>query len=131
MRRWYGRDLLRSGACRAEFLRDKHVMRVLTLLMLSLLLALQYRLWVGDNGISELRGLQQDITRQEATNQQLIQRNQLLQADINDLRSAQEAVEERARNELGLIREHETFFRLIRVQDGMTVASGSDTTASR
>lgn len=96
-------------------------MRVLTLLMLSLLLALQYRLWVGDNGISELRALQQDITRQESTNQQLIQRNQLLQADIDDLRSAQEAVEERARNELGLIREDETFFRLIRVQDDAAV----------
>lgn len=90
-------------------------MRLLTLCVLSLLLALQYRLWTGDNGMSELRSLQQDIERQEQTNQQLAQRNQLLQADIVDLRNAQEAVEERARNELGLVKADETFFRLVRI----------------
>lgn len=91
-------------------------MRLLTLCVLSLLLALQYRLWTGENGMSEMRALQQDIQRQSATNQQLAQRNQLLQADITDLRNAQEAVEERARNELGLIKADETFFRLVRIE---------------
>lgn len=91
-------------------------MRLLTLCVLSLLLALQYRLWTGENGMSEMRALQQDIQRQSATNQQLAQRNQLLQADIIDLRNAQEAVEERARNELGLIKADETFFRLVRIE---------------
>lgn len=90
-------------------------MRLLTLCILSLLLALQFRLWTGENGVSELRALQQDIDRQSATNQQLAQRNQLLQADIIDLRNAQDAVEERARNELGLIKNDETFFRLVRI----------------
>ena len=91
-------------------------MRLLTLCVLSLLLMLQIRLWVGDNGVGELRALQQDIQRQQAANQQLAQRNQLLQADIIDLRNAQDAVEERARNELGLIKQDETFFRLVRLR---------------
>ncbi|MCL5051196.1 MAG: cell division protein FtsB [Firmicutes bacterium] len=91
-------------------------MRFITLCILSLLIALQFRLWSGDNGVSELRSLQQDIERQQATNKQLTQRNQLLQADITDLRNAQEAVEERARNELGLVKPNETFFRLVRLQ---------------
>lgn len=91
-------------------------MRLITLCILSLLIALQYRLWAGENGVSELRGLQQDIERQHSVNQQLTQRNQLLQADIEDLQDAQEAVEERARNELGLVKQGETFFRLVRLQ---------------
>lgn|SRR5690554_740112 len=90
-------------------------MRLLMVTVLSLLVVLQVRLWSGDNGIAELRTLQHDIERQRATNQQLAQRNQLLQADIHDLRNAQDAVEERARNELGLIKQDETFFRLVRL----------------
>ncbi|RUO25814.1 cell division protein FtsB [Aliidiomarina minuta] len=91
-------------------------MRLLTLCLIGLMFALQYRLWMGEHSIADYRQLQEDIARQEASNEQLAQRNQLLQADINDLRSAQEAVEERARNELGLIKENETFFRLVRIQ---------------
>ncbi|RUO31957.1 cell division protein FtsB [Aliidiomarina sedimenti] len=91
-------------------------MRLLTLITLALLLALQYRFWAGDNGLAELHAMQQDIERQQASNEQLEQRNQLLRADIHDLRNAQEAVEEFARNELGLIKEDETFFRLVRLQ---------------
>lgn len=102
-------------------------MRLLTLCILSLLLALQYRLWTGENGVSELRALQQDIERQSATNQQLAQRNQLLQADIIDLRNAQDAVEERARNELGLIKNDETFFRLVRIEANAVNLTSSST----
>ena len=90
-------------------------MQLLMVIVLTLLVALQIRLWSGDNGIAELRDLKQDIERQHATNQQLAQRNQLLHADIDDLRNAQDAVEERARNELGLIKQDETFFRLVRL----------------
>lgn len=90
-------------------------MRLLMVTVLGLFVVLQVRLWSGDNGIAELRELRQDIERQQATNQQLAQRNQLLHADIHDLRNAQDAVEERARNELGLIKQDETFFRLVRL----------------
>lgn len=91
-------------------------MRLITLCLIGLVLTLQYRLWAGEYSIADYRNLQQDIERQQATNEQLAQRNQLLQADIDDLRNAQEAVEELARNELGLVKENETFFRLIQIQ---------------
>lgn len=88
-------------------------MRVLTLIMLGIVLLLQYRIWFGQYGAGDLRQLRSDVSRQAASNEALKQRNQLLYADIEDLREAHEAIEERARNELGLVKPEETFFRLI------------------
>ncbi|TRW49609.1 cell division protein FtsB [Aliidiomarina halalkaliphila] len=88
-------------------------MRVFTIIVIAIVLMLQYRVWFGQHGMSDLRELRQEVERQEQANQSLQQRNQLLAADIDDLRSALEAVEERARNELGLVQPNETFFRLI------------------
>lgn len=88
-------------------------MRLLKVFLLVLLVALQYRLWFGKNSLPEYWHLQEDVARQEQTNQKLRQRNQVLIADIDDLREGEVALEERARNELGLIKQDETFFRLI------------------
>lgn len=88
-------------------------MRLLKVFLLVLLVALQYRLWFGKNSLPEYWHLQEDVARQEETNQKLRQRNQVLVADIKDLREGEVALEERARNELGLIKQDETFFRLI------------------
>ncbi|MBY6063176.1 cell division protein FtsB [Pseudidiomarina sediminum] len=88
-------------------------MRLLKLFLLVLLVVLQYRLWLGKNSLPEYWHLQEDVARQEQSNQKLRQRNQVLMADITDLREGEVALEERARNELGLIKEDETFFRLI------------------
>ncbi|MCC5856428.1 MAG: cell division protein FtsB [Idiomarina sp.] len=88
-------------------------MRLIALCMLGIVILLQYRIWFGQYGAGDLRQLRQEVARQSDSNQALQQRNQLLYADIEDLRSAQEAVEERARNELGLVKSDETFFRLI------------------
>lgn len=88
-------------------------MRLLKVFLLVLLVALQYRLWFGKNSLPEYWNLQVDVARQEQTNQNLRQRNQVLIADIEDLREGEVALEERARNELGLIKQDETFFRLI------------------
>lgn len=57
--------------------------------------------------------LEKEVIRQNEDNEKLRQRNKLLYADTNDLKSGLEAIEERARNELGMIKEGETFFRLI------------------
>ncbi|RUO36354.1 cell division protein FtsB [Aliidiomarina sanyensis] len=92
-------------------------MRVLTLVAIAIVLMLQYRIWFGQNGLQDLRELRQEVARQAQANESLQQRNQLLAADIDDLRTALEAVEERARNELGLVRPDETFFRLIAVDE--------------
>ncbi|WP_417688825.1 cell division protein FtsB [Pseudidiomarina sp.] len=88
-------------------------MRLLKVFLLVLLVALQYRLWFGKNSLPEYWHLQEDVARQEQTNQKLRQRNQVLIADIEDLREGEVALEERARNELGLIKQDETFFRLV------------------
>ncbi|CAI8153952.1 cell division protein FtsB [Pseudidiomarina mangrovi] len=91
-------------------------MRLLKLALLIVLLAMQYRLWFGKNSLPDYWRVQQDVARQVDANQRLQQRNQVLAADIADLRAGQVALEERARNELGLIKQHETFFRIVPVK---------------
>jgi cell division protein FtsB len=88
-------------------------MRAFTLLLLIFLALLQYRLWFGKNSVPDYVALQKDLIRQQESNEKLRQRNKLLYADTDDLKLGTEAIEERARNELGMIKDHETFFRLI------------------
>lgn len=92
-------------------------MRVFTALLLIVFSLLQYRLWFGKNSVPDYLALQEDVTRQQLANEKLRQRNKLLYADTDDLKLGTEAVEERARNELGMIKENETFFRLIPSKD--------------
>ena len=88
-------------------------MRIFTALLLIAFSLLQYRLWFGKNSVPDYLALQEDVTRQQLANEKLKQRNKLLYADTDDLKLGLEAIEERARNELGMIKENETFFRLI------------------
>ncbi len=88
-------------------------MRAFTALLLIVFSLLQYRLWFGKNSVPDYLALQEDVTRQEFSNEKLKQRNKLLYADTDDLKLGTEAIEERARNELGMIKENETFFRII------------------
>lgn len=88
-------------------------MKRLLLLGIVLLAVLQHRLWMGDNSLTEYFQLQHQIAEQTASNSQLQQRNNALKAEITDLRSGTEAIEERARNELGLIKKGETFYRVV------------------
>lgn len=81
--------------------------------MLLLLALLQYRLWFGKNSIPDYFSRQQEVQKQALQNANLAQRNALLMADINDLTIGLDAIEERARNELGLIKEGETFYRIL------------------
>lgn len=88
-------------------------MRAFSALLLIVFSLLQYRLWLGKNSVSDYLALQDDVTRQQLVNTKLRQRNKLLYADTDDLKLGTEAIEERARNELGMIKENETFFRVI------------------
>jgi len=88
-------------------------MRAFTLLLLIIFSLLQYRLWFGKNSVPDYLALQADVIRQQQVNEKLKQRNKLLYADTDDLKLGMEALEERARNELGMIKENETFFRII------------------
>ena len=89
------------------------VLRAVVLLLVVLLGWLQYRLWFGNGGQREVAVLQADVTRQEAENARLGQRNDALAAEVQDLKSGEAAVEERARSELGMIRPGETFYRVV------------------
>ncbi|MGK3606054.1 cell division protein FtsB, partial [Klebsiella variicola] len=85
----------------------------LTLLLLALLVWLQYSLWFGKNGLHDYTRVNDDVTAQQATNAKLKARNDQLFAEIDDLNGGQEAIEERARNELSMTRPGETFYRLV------------------
>ncbi|TDF38313.1 cell division protein FtsB [Alteromonadaceae bacterium M269] len=87
--------------------------RVVTALLLSLLCLLQYRLWFGKHSIPDYRLMQQEVEKLSLQNNNFAQRNSLLAADIQDLKIGLDAIEERARNELGLIKQGETFYRIL------------------
>ena len=92
-------------------------MRLITAVLLIFLVLLQYRLWFGKNSVPDYLALEDEVTRQLANNSKLKQRNKLLYADTDDLKSGTEAIEERARHELGMIKQGETFFRVIPSDD--------------
>jgi cell division protein FtsB len=85
----------------------------LTAVLLILLLVLQYRLWIADSGAPELRKLYQALEEQRLVNDQLEARNSALQAEVEDLKKGLSAIEERAREDLGMIKEGETFFQIV------------------
>ncbi|WNC71458.1 cell division protein FtsB [Thalassotalea psychrophila] len=88
-------------------------MRIITALLVLFLVLLQYRLWFGKNSVPDYLELKESVARQVELNNKLKQRNKLIYADIDDLKNGLQAVEERARNELGMIKDGETFFRII------------------
>ncbi len=88
-------------------------MRWLLLLLIFLLVLLQYRLWVGDGSLAEVWDLYQQVEMQTQENQRLRERNQALEAEVQDLKQGLEAIEERAREELGMIRDGETFYQIV------------------
>ncbi len=87
-------------------------MRWPVLLLLLLVLALQYPLWVGKGGWFRVWEADRALTEQQAHNQQLEQRNAGLDAEIRDLKTGNEAIEERARFELGLTKPDEIFVQV-------------------
>jgi cell division protein FtsB len=91
-------------------------LRIVLLLLLVLLAWLQYRLWFGNGGEREVAQLRAQVQQQERDNAGLQQRNDALAAEVEDLKSGEAAVEERARNELGMIKPGETFYRVIEPQ---------------
>ncbi len=89
------------------------MLRLVALLLLALLLALGVKLWAGEWGLREIDRLKAQIAEQKTENAKLQQRNDQLAADVEDLRSGKDAVEERARAELGLIKADEVFYQVV------------------
>ncbi|WP_022940869.1 cell division protein FtsB [Psychromonas hadalis] len=88
-------------------------MRLFFIALLFLLLLVQYHLWWGKNGIQDNQQLAAEVALAKESNATLVLRNNMMFSEIDDLKSGSEAIEERARNELGLVKEGETFFRIV------------------
>ncbi|MFZ2451668.1 MAG: cell division protein FtsB [Methylobacter sp.] len=89
-------------------------MKILLVIIVLLIAHFQYRLWDPENGsIAELKGREQQLAELKQLVEEKKQRNEALYAEVEDLRKGQEALEERARDELGMIRADETFFQVL------------------
>lgn len=84
----------------------------LVLLLVLILVGLQYRLWVGEGSLAQMTDLNRQIAEQKAENERLQERNRILEAEVVELKKGMETVEERARHELGMVKEGETLFQL-------------------
>ncbi|MDC0403527.1 septum formation initiator family protein [Porticoccaceae bacterium] len=83
------------------------------LLLISMLLILQVRLWFGEGSLAQRAALETQIEQQRELNAELAERNQQLARDVQSLKKDLSAIEERARSELGLIKQGEHFFLLV------------------
>ncbi len=96
-------------------------MRALALTLATLIALIQYPLWLGKGSWLRVWEVDQQIQAQRATNQKLQARNAALDAEVRDLKQGLDAIEERARSELGMIKRDEIFFQIL----------GDNTTATR
>jgi cell division protein FtsB len=87
-------------------------LRFLAFIFAALILALQYPMWLGKGGWLRVRELDHQVEAQKRVNTELQTRNTKLDAEVRDLKQGLEAIEERARSELGMIRQDEVFFQL-------------------
>ena len=88
-------------------------MKFLAAGLLALLVLLQYRLWLGDGGMREVATLRKEIEVQQAENDALRERNRTLAAEVQDLKKGTVAIEERARTDLGMVGQRETFYQVV------------------
>ena len=88
------------------------MLRYVALILLILLIALQVRLWTGQGGLYEVWRLRERVEQQKAENAKLKARNDTLAAEVEDLKHGDEAIEERARAEIGLLKPGETFYQV-------------------
>lgn len=88
-------------------------MRWLNIFLLVLLAGLQYRLWIGAGSWAQVASIDREIEQQQQRNERLVNRNRLLEGEIHSLKSGFDAVEERARNELGMLKRGETFYLIV------------------
>ena len=88
-------------------------MKLLITFLTVCLGVLQYKLWFGDDSRRELKEVEKNVALQLSTNAALSERNEALEVEVLDLKNGLEAVEERARSELGMIEEGETFYLIV------------------
>ncbi|MGM0534503.1 MAG: cell division protein FtsB [Pseudomonadota bacterium] len=86
------------------------MLKWLAIVLIILLALLQYRLWLGEGGMRELTEVRQRVAVLEEENQPLRDRNARLAAEVVDLKTGLDAIEERARSDIGMVRSDEQFF---------------------
>lgn len=95
---------------------NKRIMRMrpIIILLATLFVILQYALWFSAGGIVGIWHLKREMAALNAENAQSGERNAVLEADVVDLKKGNEAIEERARNDLGMIKKGETFYQIVK-----------------
>jgi len=88
-------------------------MRWLLAILIVFLLFLQYRLWVGEGSLAQKQVLQYKVEGQQQENEVLRERNKVLANEVDNLKEGLDSVEERARTDLGMIKEGETFYMVV------------------
>jgi len=106
-------------------------MKWLAAALAMVVVLLQYRVWVSDSGVHEVGRLQHAVAAQRLENGQLTDRNKQLAAEVRDLKTGMDALEERARSDLGMIGGHETFYQVVPSRPAAGNPSATTRTASR
>jgi cell division protein FtsB len=88
-------------------------MRKLILFLVIVLVYLQYRLWLGNGGLLELWNVHIEVETQREENARLRERNEALNAEVLDLKQGLDAIEERAREDMGMVKQGETFYQVV------------------
>ena len=88
-------------------------MKSLLTVLIILLAILQFKLWFEDGGIADVYRLKKTVAIQDAKNKKLRERNLALEAEVKDLKQGHQAVEERARSELGMVKKGEEFYQIV------------------
>jgi cell division protein FtsB len=104
-------------------------MKWLAAALAVVLILLQYRIWVSDNGVRQVERLRQAVAAQQAEDAQLAERNRQLAAEVRDLKTGMDALEERARSDLGMIGRNETFYQVVPARPAGTSAPPTRTAA--
>ncbi len=101
-------------------------MKFLLVALVALLGVLQYRLWIADGSLAEKHRLEREVEVQQAINRELEARNAVLEREVLDLQTGNDGLEQRAREQLGLVREGEIFYQFVPEQDRPAASVGSD-----
>ncbi len=88
-------------------------MKWLVAVLVVIIIALQYRLWVGDGSLAQVSRLNAEIQKQQEQNALLVERNRILAEEVKALKTGLDAIEGRARSQMGMIKEGETFYMII------------------
>lgn len=98
---------------RERALTSRLTMRYIFMILIITLIVLQHKLWLGDANLIQWINLEKKLTEHEHKNTKLAARNKALEADIKELKGGDQALEEQARYELGMIKENETYYQFV------------------